>query len=472
MNPTWIWLLLSIGVALFLAFLSSRKQRDQRDYFLAGGNMPWPALSLSIVATETSTLTFIGVPALAISGNWGFIQVALGYILGRYVVAFWLLPKYWRGDILSAYTYIRERLGLAGGKAAAGVFLLTRLLADGVRLYATALPVMFFLELSLPATVFLIAFLTILYTFWGGLRAVVWMDVVQFGFYLLAAGVTLYFALDALGLQDATLISGLYESEKTKIFFPTIFNGYGLIPGILGGLLLTIGSHGTDQIIVQRLLAAGTLAKARKALLASAWMVLFQFILFLALGTVLYWLIQSPLSSLTDLNSNEILPRFINTEVPVFWRGLIVAGLLAAAMSSLSSSLNALAGSSIADFNFLSGLRVSPLARSRFVSLLWGLLLVLPALAASAWGNVLEVGLGIAAFAYIFLIFAFSIAALNWVRPPRFWLAPLAAIASTFILGLGVDLHWLWRLPIGLSIAFIFYGILYLNYFVSVKERH
>jgi SSS family solute:Na+ symporter len=126
MNPTWIWLLLSIGVALFLAFLSSRKQRDQRDYFLAGGNMPWPALSLSIVATETSTLTFIGVPALAISGNWGFIQVALGYILGRYVVAFWLLPKYWRGDILSAYTYIRERLGLAGGKAAAGVFLLTR----------------------------------------------------------------------------------------------------------------------------------------------------------------------------------------------------------------------------------------------------------------------------------------------------------------------------------------------------------
>jgi SSS family solute:Na+ symporter len=457
----FFWIGGTIVLALGLGIYFGRKQKSVSDYFLGGGQLPWPALALSIVATETSTLTFIGIPAMAYSGNWGFLQVAIGYIIGRYLVAMWLLPKYWRGDILSAYGYIRERLGPGVGKTTSGIFIITRTLADGVRLYATALPIMYLLDIPLLTALLLIALVTILYTFWGGLKAVVWMDVIQFAFYVIAGTMALYFALQMSGLSEVNALwAYVASSPKTEIFNWSEWNGYGFGLAVLGGMVLTFGSHGTDQIIVQRLLAAGNIVSAQKALKASGWLVLLQFILFLLLGSVIFIILQDPHWPYSPKTANDILPWFITYGMPDYLRGFIVAGVLAAAMSSLSSSLNALASATVGDFNVKLGSKRSAVTQSRLVSLIWGLILIIPALAASEWGNVLEVGLGIAAYAYIFLIFVFIVSIQNLPKSLWIWLSPLMAMIIVWVLTQQVfSLHWLWRIPIGTVIAFCIYAI-------------
>lgn len=451
------WLFFPISIAFSLGIYFGRGQKSLNDYFLGGSELPWFALSLSIVATETSTLTFIGIPAIAYGTNWTFLQVAMGYIIGRYIIAKYFIPAYWRGDLLSAYGYIQEKYGSGMGKFVSLVFIITRTLADGVRLFATALPVKFLLNISLTEAIALIAIVTILYTFWGGLKAVVWMDVIQFFFYLIGSGIAVFFALSLLDFNLGNLFSQTDFIEKVRIFDFQNWNGYGFILSLLGGMLLTIGSHGTDQIIVQRVLAAGDIKSAKKAITASGWIVLVQFVFFLSVGTLIYFgLKQNGISP--DINSgNEIFPWFIIHKIPLFFKGFIIAGLMAAAMSTLSSSLNALASSTINDLFYGKKFfpKLSDILLARIVSLAWGIILIVPAILASQWGNVLEAGLGIAAVTYVVLIFIFSASVIfpDAGAVEVFWSAG-GGLVGVLILKNLFSIFWLWTIPIGLSIAF------------------
>ena len=461
---TWnlFWVIVPIILALSLGYYFGRNQRSYQDYFLGSGQLPWGALSLSIVATETSTLTFIGIPALAYGSDWTFLQVAFGYILGRYFIAYVLLPSYWRGDLLSAYGYIKETYGPAMGRFVAFLFLITRTLADGVRLYATAIPVKLLLGIDLITAIAIIALVTILYTFWGGLKAVVWMDVIQFFFYIFGAALAIYYSFELLDFNLNILINEINSSHKLNSVNFSNWNGYGFILSLLGGFLITIGSHGTDQIIVQRVLAAGSLDSAKKAIIASGWIVFIQFIVFLLVGSLIYFGLKYN-EIIPDIsNSNEIFPWFIVNEIPQLFKGLIIAGLLAAAMSSLSSSLNALASSTVNDI--FPGIKIkkyfSEIKLARIVSLGWGFILIIPALLASQWGNVLEVGLGIAAVTYIFMIFVFIAAGIIKEKNTiTVFLSGSGGLIFTLVVKQYWELFWLWTIPIGLLISIILYLI-------------
>ena len=456
------WVIIPIIIALTIGFYFGRNQKSYKDYFLGGSQLPWFALALSIVATETSTLTFIGIPALAFGSNWTFLQIALGYIIGRYFIAYFLLPSYWRGDLISAYGYIREKYGSRMGQFVSFLFIVTRILADGVRLYATAIPVKLLLGIDLLTAIALIAFVTILYTFWGGLKAVVWMDVIQFIFYIFGAGIAIYYSLELLDFSFNTILENPEFSNKLQFIDFTNWNGYGFFLSVIGGFLLTTGSHGTDQIIVQRVLAAKNIGDAKKAIISSGWIVFIQFIVFLVVGSLIYFSLQYSGMVPHIVNENEIFPWFIVNNIPHLFRGLIIAGLLAAAMSSLSSSLNALASSTINDIFSSLGFRtnLSEIRLARLVSLGWGLILIIPALLASQWGNVLEVGLGIAAVTYIFLIFTFFAA--SYLKESSSGIVSLSGasgIVGVLILKQFIDLYWLWTIPIGLLISSLFYWI-------------
>ncbi|RMD99460.1 MAG: sodium:solute symporter, partial [Calditrichaeota bacterium] len=170
-----------------LGFYFARSQRSTRDYFLGNRDLPWPAISLSIVATETSTLTFIGIPALSFGSNMTFLQITFGYFLARIIISFFFLPAYYQGELFTAYAFIERRFGSKARDLTSGIFLVTRLLADGVRLFATAIPLAILTGLSYPVSITIICVVTILYTYLGGLRAVIWMDVIQILIYLSGA---------------------------------------------------------------------------------------------------------------------------------------------------------------------------------------------------------------------------------------------------------------------------------------------
>ena len=459
----WFWLAIPFVIALFFGWFFGKDQKNYNDYFRGGGNLPWWALTLSIVATETSTLTFVGIPALAYGGNWLFLQVAIGYIIGRYFIASYLLPAYWRGDVLSAYGYIRERYGNFLGRFVSILFIVTRILADGVRLFATALPIKLLLDISLTNALLLIAFVTILYTFWGGLKAVVWMDVLQFFFYVSGAFIAIAYSLDIMHFNFQEIFTIASDSGKLEVIDFQIWNGYGFLISIVGGALLTLGSHGTDHIIVQRILAASSLKQAQKALRSSGWLVFAQFTLFLFVGTLIFVVIQKLNIQPVINNSNEIFPWFIIEFIPPFFKGLIVSGLVAAAMSTLSSSLNALAGATISDLlPPLKNNRISDLSFARLVSIFWGFVLIVPAVMAAQWGNVLEAGLGIASVTYVFLITIFICAVFLPKLPASFvFTSGLFGLIGVLIFKQMIQLHWLWTIPTGLllslSMAAFFY---------------
>src|ERR1700757_3205115 len=172
-----------VGITLFGLHFRKR-QHSLRDYFLAGRDIPWWAIALSIVAAETSTLTIVSMPGLAYDGNMTFLQVAMGYIVGRIVISFLLLPHYFRGDLYTAYELIGRRFGLKLRSVTSGLFLLTRAAAEGVRVYAVSIVVSIALGTGQIASIAIITALTLIYTFEGGLAAVIWTDVIQSAIYV------------------------------------------------------------------------------------------------------------------------------------------------------------------------------------------------------------------------------------------------------------------------------------------------
>ena len=383
-----------------------RGQRDTRDYFLGGRTAPWWALAFSIVATETSTLTIIGTPAIAYAGNLAFLQLVLGYLVGRLLIVLVLLPGYFRGEYFTAYALIEKRFGSRMRRVAAGTFLITRAIAEGVRVSAIALVVSVVLGTSENAAVVLVMALTILYTFEGGMKAVIWTDVGQLCLYLLGSGVTLFVLLHRIpgGWQELAQVA-MAAGHKLRVFDFSfqLATKYTLWSGVIGGAFLTMATHGTDQTIVQRLLAARNERDGRKALLTSGVIVLVQFTVFLLIGVGLYVFAQHwPLLAPGE-RTDRILPLFLVREMPVGLAGLLLASIVAVAMSNASGSLNSLAASSVLDFRRRAtspagtgtDSSASLLRASRLATLLWGG--VLMAFGFVKWGPLLETGLTVAA---------------------------------------------------------------------------
>ena len=326
----------------------ARFQRSTKDYFLTGHSVPWWAICFTIVATETSTITFIGVPAAAYTGNMAFLQLPIGYVIGRLIVAAVFLPAYFRGDLMTSYQLLEWRFGPGVRSAGAAIFLVTRSLADGIRLFTTALVIAVVTGIPVPWTVVLLGTAMIVYTMYGGSAAVIWTDVVQMFVYL--AGALIIFVALLYGIEGgwATVMATGRAAGKFAVFdFALDFSKiYTFWAGVVGGVALTLATHGTDQFLVQRLLAAPSARDAGRGLVLSGVLVLLQFALFLVIGVMLYTYYQQvPLPALG--RPDEILPAFVINTLPSGVSGFIVAAIVAAA---LSPSINAMAATTVNDF--------------------------------------------------------------------------------------------------------------------------
>jgi len=375
--------------------------RDAREYFLGGRTAPWWALAFSIVATETSTLTIIGTPAISYGGNLTFLQLVLGYLIGRVLIVLLFLPGYFRGEFLTAYALIEKRFGARARAVAATTFLVTRAVAEGVRVSAIALVVSVVLGTSERLAVLVVIALTVLYTLEGGMKAVIWTDVAQLLLYLTGSAVTFWVLLHRIpgGWSEVTQVAAV-ASHKLQVFDFSFHwaTKYTFWSGLVGGAFLTMASHGTDQTIVQRLLAARDQRDSRRALLASGGIVFIQFALFLLIGVLLYVFAQHAPLLAPGERTDRILPLFLVREMPVGLAGLLLASIVAVAMSNASGSLNSLAASSLLDFSRMRGRDAEPanfLKISRRMTLVWGL--VLMGFGFVKWGPLLEAGLTVAA---------------------------------------------------------------------------
>ena len=452
-------------IALYLAGITlfglrfRRKQRTLRDYFLAGRDIPWWAIALSIVAAETSTLTIISIPGLAYDTNFTFLQVVMGYVLGRVVISFLLLPHYFRGDLYTAYELIERRFGSGLRSLTAGLFLLTRAAAEGVRVYAVAIVVSIALGTGEVASIAIITALTVVYTFEGGLAAVIWTDVVQTAIYVGGTLVGLVTISHLVPGGWSAIHAAASSAGKLQVFdFSTnVWIPYTFWAGIIGGTFLTTASHGTDQLIVQRLLAARGQKQSVTALLSSGVAVLFQFALFLTVGIMLWAYYRVP--SATFGKPDRIYPTFIVTRMPHGISGLLIAAILAAAMSNLSAALNSLSSSAIMDFYA----RLRPQADektkmrlSRVATVLWALVLfALAVIALHKVGRVVEVGLQIASVAYGALLGVFLLGVLTRRANQlgAMW-GMLCGLLLELYLWLWTHVPWTWWIPLGTAVTF------------------
>lgn len=331
--------------------LIGRGQKDARDYFLGGHALPWWAVMASIVATETSALTFLSVPGDAYRSGFTFLQLAFGYLAGRIAISFILLPGYFRGELTTAYALLERRFGVSARRFTSLIFMVTRVLAASVRLAVPAIPIALILNVPVWSAILALAAATALYTWAGGLRAVIWIDLVQVVIYLSGAGFALFFLVGGFpggfgGILHASAAAGHAVHVLDFSFDPS--RPYTFWAGVLGGGFLTMASHGADQLIVQRLLACRSLADGRRALIGSGLLVIVQFVLFLAIGVSLFAFYGGRAVDPTGaagafLTTDEIFPTFIVTSLPPAVSAYLVAGIFSAAMCSESSALNSLA---------------------------------------------------------------------------------------------------------------------------------
>src|SRR6202046_5231193 len=412
------WIDLTV-IAVYLAAITwfgarfRKSQHTLKDYFLGGKIVPWWAIALSIVSAETSTLTVIGTPVLSFQGNFAFLQLVLGYLLARLVIAAFFLPAYFRGEMFTAYELMRRRFGERIRRLTAATFLVLRALAEGVRVFALSIVISIVLGTGEVVSILVIVCLTLFYTFEGGMTAVIWTDAVQM--FLYVGGAILSFAVILReipgGWQHVAMLAG--AAHKFQMFdfrfawTPEFFSrSYSFWAGLIGGCFLTTASHGTEQLMVQRLLAAKTEQQSRAALLTSWIVIFFQFALFLFIGVLLF-VHYSDLRLPATQPADAIYPKFVWNNLPPGAAGLVIAAILAAGMSNLSAALNALASTTVMDFYKPLAMRRNParpdghfLGVARWATVVWGVILFLVGLVARHVGSVLEAGLTIASILY------------------------------------------------------------------------
>jgi SSS family transporter len=453
-----------VGITLF-GMRFRKGQQDIRDYFLGGRTAPWWAITFSIVATETSLLTVIGTPAIAFGGNLGFLQLVIGYIAGRILICFLFIPHYFRGEFYTAYQLVEKRFGERMRALAAGTFLVTRALAEGVRVAAIAVVVSVAFGLDAQYSVIPIALLTLIYTFEGGMKAVIWTDAIQLAIYLSGAVLAVFMLLGEIpgGWSEVVRVAAAAPGGDKFTIFDFTFSltrAYTFWAGLLGGVFITLASHGTDQLMVQRYLAARNERESKLALVTSGFVVLAQFALFLVLGVMLYAYHQhSPLAppDATKAQLDRVFPEFVVREMPTGIRGLLIAAIFAAGMSNLSGALNSLASSSMVDFNKIRGLATDPakLVRlSRWMTVGWGVVLML--LGLIKWGGVLESGLTIASIVFQSLLGLFLLGILN----PRATalgarIGMYAGLALMIWVWAATPLAWTWYVLVGATVTFV-----------------
>jgi len=445
------------GITLFGARFR-RGQKDLRDYFLGGRTAPWWALACSIVATETSTLTIIGTPGIAFGGNLGFLQLVLGYLIARVILCVVLIPQYFKGEFYTAYQLLGKRFGGRMKSAAAAVFLGTRALAEGVRIAAIGKVVSVAFGTGDRISILIVTLLTLFYTFEGGMRAVIWTDVVQLALYLTGSVAAFFLLLHKIPGGWPTVAQGAAAAGGKFRIFDFSFSltqSYTFWAGILGGTFLTMASHGTDQTMVQRLLAARNERDSKTALLASGVIIFVQFALFLVLGVMLFVFAHYSSFPVQAGDPDRIFPEFIVREMPRGMAGIVLASIFAVAMSNASGSLNSLASSSIIDLGAAPQKtdQAKWLGRSRWMTLVWGV--VLGALGLAPWGPVLVAGLTIASITYGAMLGVFLLATWN----PRAnedgalagFATGLAVVVTTRLL---TPLAWTWFVLLGTIVTF------------------
>ena len=446
-----------VGITLFgLRF--RKRHRSLRDYFLAGRDIPWWAIALSIVAAETSTLTIISIPGLAYDTNLTFLQVVMGYLVGRVVISFVLLPHYFRGDLYTAYELIERRFGGGLRSLTAGLFLLTRAAAEGVRVYAVSIVVSIALGTGQVASIAIITALTLIYTFEGGLAAVIWTDVVQTAIYVGGTLIGLVTILHLVPGGWTAIHAAAASAGKLQVFDfrPNFWLPYTFWAGVIGGTAFITASHGTDQLIVQRLLAARGQKQSALALLSSGVAILFQFALFLMVGVMLWAFYRVPSASFGK--PDRIYPTFIVSHMPHGISGLLIAAILAAAMSNLSAALNSLSSSTIMDFL----LRLRPktdeqtrMRLSRLATFGWAMVLFgLAVLALQRAGRVVEVGLQIASVAYGALLGVFLLGVLTRKANQRGSMVGMLFGFCTELYLWRARVPWTWWVIIGTIVTF------------------
>jgi SSS family solute:Na+ symporter len=403
---TWAdYLVIGGYLAAITAFGSwfARFQKTTRDYFLTDRSVPWWAVCFTIVATETSTLTFIGIPAASYAANMTFLQLAFGYVIGRVIVSVLFIPAYFRGELFTSYELLQRRLGESVKTLSAMIFLLTRSLADGIRLFATALVIAVVTQLPVTAVVLVLGAAMIVYTVRGGVSAVIWTDVVQMFVYIAGAGAVAYALLERIPGGWETVIDAGRAAGRFTVFDPSFdfTRPYTLWAGLFGGVALTLSTHGTDQFLVQRLLSARNASAAARGLVLSGVLVFAQFVVFLLIGVMLFvYYQQTPLPQPLT-RTDEILPVFVVTSLTHGLAGFIVAAIVAAA---LSPSLNAMAATTVNDLYLR---YVNPGADqrtqmrvSRQATVGWGVVQLAVAVGAQ-WmdRSVLDAGLAVLSFA-------------------------------------------------------------------------
>lgn len=462
----------------------SRAQTTMTDYFVSGRNVPWWAVTGSIVATETSTVTFISVPGFAFGGDFTFLQLATGYLIGRIVVSILFVPAYFKGELLTVYQLLGDRFGGEVKQLASALFLVTRSLADGFRLFATGL-VLAALLLAMPGvagwmrgvlpgadpslavlvgSIAIIGAATIVYTFLGGMAAVIWTDVVQLAIYLVGAAVAAVLLLQAIpgGWAEVSAVAAAERKFRVFDFTFDLARGYTFWAGVIGGAFLTTATHGTDQMMVQRYLCSRTTGQARAALLVSGVVVFVQFALFLLIGTMLYVYYTGhatgELAAITvggRVQTDRVFPLFIVSHLPPGISGLVVAAIFAAAMSTLSSSLNSSAAAAVGDFYLpLTGRRRSDahyLLVSRGLTVAFGLVQVAIAVGAIAFSRrVVDEVLGIASFTNGVILGVFLLGTFTGGVGRRGAFVGMAVGASVMLaVKLLTPVNWQWYVLIG-----------------------
>lgn len=390
-----------------------RFQHTTKDYFLSGQSVPWWAVCCTVVATETSTLTFIGIPATAYTGNLTFLQLAAGYIVGRIVVSTLFIPAYFRGELVTSYQLLQQTFGPRVTQLSAGLFLVTRSLADGIRLFATSLVISVVTGVPTTWSTLIVGAIMIVYTVRGGAAAVIWTDVVQMFIYAAGAGIVAWSLLDKIpgGWEDVVRAGAAAGKFQVLDFSMNTTSVYTVWTGLLGGVALTLATHGTDQFLVQRLLAATSARAAATGLVLSGFVVFVQFILFLLIGVMLFTFHQHVPLEAPLARTDQVLPHFVVTYLPSGIAGFIVAAIVAAA---LSPSLNAMAATTLNDFyrpRRHEGDDAALLTLSRRITIFWGVVQVLIALGAQFMDrSVLDAGLSVLSFASGSILGAFLLA--------------------------------------------------------------
>ncbi len=466
---------------LGITWFGSRFRRSQtsvRDYFVGNRRTPWPVISLSIVATETSTLTLIGVPALAYAsfrrpeqgGSFTYLQVVAGYIVARFVISALFIPAYFHGDMLTAYELLNRRFGARAKHFAASLFLVMRALAEGVRVFAASLVLAAVVGASLPElpnlwlwSIVIVGLLTLIYTFEGGIAAVIWTDLVQLVIYVGGSLLAAWMLVTLVPGGWPAIVADARAAGKLHVvsFARDLTVPFTFWAGVVGGCFLTMASHGTDQLLVQRLLTCRNQRESQLALIVSGFVVFAQFVLFLGIGVMLHaYYATHPLPAISS--NDEIFPAFIVRSLPHGIAGLVIAAIFAAAMSNLSGSLNSLASTTVLDFYVpLTGgsARLATddgrlLQLSRWLTAAWGVALIAIAMLARGWGSVFTVGLTIASIVYGPMLGAFLLGLLTArVRQRDVMVAMAASLAAMVAVNLATPLAWTWYVLAGALIC-------------------